>query len=272
MKNLIFALIALFGGINTYAQTNVSVPAIKLYVMDCGSIDVSDFKSFSDTDDYKNKSVHLANPCFIVSHPKGILLWDTGLPDSLVNHPKTITPYTISKSMSLKDQLKKIGINPNDIMYVSISHSHFDHASGLDNFPKSYWILQKAEVDYAKTGPSPFVVDPTKLKNWQQAKKIMIDNDYDVFGDGTVEMLKTPGHTPGHQSLKIILPSGVIILSGDEFHQRTSFEPLRIPVFNTSRAETIASADRIKTLLKNTKGRLIIQHDAADINLLQKSQ
>ncbi len=253
-----------------YAQTQDKQPIqIKLYAINCGRIDVSNFSDFSDTHDYDNKSVQLADPCFLIVHPKGILLWDTGLPDSLIKKPETIGVYHLTKDTSLEDSLKKINLKPNDINYVSISHSHFDHTSGLDQFSHSTWLLQNAELAYAKMHPNAFVVDPSTLKSWKTAHKIMLSGDYDVFGDGTVQILSTPGHTPGHQSLLLKLPqAGVIILSGDEFHQRTSFEPLRVPVFNTSRAETMASADRIKVLIENTGARLIIQHDLHDFEQL----
>jgi len=256
-----------------FAEVQEKQPVqIKLYAIDCGRIDVSNFAGFSDTGDYDNKSVQLADPCFLIVHPKGTLLWDTGLPDSLVKKPETVAVvFHLSKTTALQDSLKKINMKPSDINYVTVSHSHFDHISGLDQFPKSTWILQKAEINYAKTHPNAFVVDITQLKNWKTAHKIMITGDYDVFGDGTVKILNTPGHTPGHQSLELVLPkSGVIILSGDEFHQRSSFEPLRVPVFNTNRADTMASADRIKTLLKNINGRLVVQHDAHDFEELPK--
>jgi len=104
---------------------------------------------------------------------------------------------------------------------------------------------------------------------WVTLGKVM--RQIDVFGDGTVKILNTPGHTPGHQSLELKLPqAGVVILSGDEFHQRASIEPLRVPVFNTNRADTMASADRIKRLLINTKGHLVVQHDAHDFEELPK--
>lgn len=141
----------------------------------------------------------------------------------------------------------------------------------MNGTPQSTWILQKAELKYAQTHPNPFVIDATQLSSWKTAHKIMISGDYDVFGDGTVKILNTPGHTPGHQSLELKLPqAGVVILSGDLYHQRASVEPLRIPAFNTSRADTMASADRIKKLLINTNGRLVIQHDAQDFEKLPK--
>lgn len=270
--SLLFSIVAIFVFNQCYAQGQENQPIqIKLYAIDCGRIGVSNFSGFSDTDDYDHKSVQLADPCFLIVHPKGILLWDTGLSDSLIKKPETVGVYHFTKSISLQDSLKKIGLKPNDINYISVSHSHFDHMGCLDQFPKSTWILQKTELQYAQTHPSPFVIDATTLKSWKTAHKIMISGDYDVFGDGTVQMLYTPGHTPGHQSLKVTLPhAGVIILSGDAFHQRSSFEPLRIPVFNTSRADTMASADRIKTMMKNTHARLVIQHDLNDFEKLPK--
>ncbi|MEO8402275.1 MAG: N-acyl homoserine lactonase family protein [Gammaproteobacteria bacterium] len=265
MKRLIilFSIFTLFVFNCSYAQVQDKPPTqIKLYAIDCGRIDVSNFAGFSDTGDYDNKSVRLADPCFLIVHSKGILLWDTGLPDSMIKKPVSVAVYQFTKSTSIADSLKKINLTPNDITYVAVSHSHLDHMGALDQFPKSKWILSEAELKYAKTHPSPFVIDASSLKSWKTAGKIMIGSDYDVFGDGTVQILNTPGHTPGHLSLMIKLPqTGVVILSGDEFHQRSSVEPLRVPAFNTSRAETMASADRIKRLIKNTNARLIVQHD-----------
>jgi len=128
-----------------------SNPQIKLYTIDCGRIDVSNLAGFSDTSDYDNKTVQFSDTCFLIMHPKGTLLWDTGLPDSLIKKPETKDVFHLSKLTSLQDNLKKIGLKPDDINYVSVSHSHFDHMSGLDQFPNATWILQNAELDYAKT-------------------------------------------------------------------------------------------------------------------------
>jgi N-acyl homoserine lactone hydrolase len=268
---LIFLSIFTFLNI-AHAQPQDTQPThIKLYAMECGRIDVSNFSGFSDTGDYENKSVQLIDPCFLIVHPKGILLWDTGLSDSLIKKPETMGLNHLTKSSSMADNLKKINLTTNDITFVAVSHSHFDHMGTLDQFPKSKWILNEAELKYAKTRPFAFVIDPSTLKNWKTVHKNIINSDYDVFGDGTVQILSTHGHTPGHQSLMIKLPqSGVVILSGDEFHQRASFEPLRVPVFNTSRADTMASADRIKGLIKNNNARLVVQHDSGDFEKLPK--
>lgn len=241
---------------------------IKVYAINCGRADFKDIRDFSDTGEYDNQPAGLSNPCILIRHPKGNLLWDTGLSDDVVGKPQKGEGVVYSKSMKFADALAKIGLSPKDINFVTVSHLHFEHAANLNLFKDSTWLLQKDELKYANDDPPSIVIVPSKFSQWNSVQKKIIDGDYDVFGDGTVVFLKTPGHTPGHQVLKVKLPkSGTIIFSGDEYHQRRSFEPkLRIPTFNTSRAETMASADRIKTILQNTHGRLIIQHDEKDFN------
>jgi glyoxylase-like metal-dependent hydrolase (beta-lactamase superfamily II) len=93
--------------------------------------------------------------------------------------------------------------------------------------------------------------------------------DKDVFGDGSVIVLRTPGHTPGHQSLLVKLPqSGAFILSGDAAHFHENYDSDGVPAFNYDRAQTVASLERLKKLVATQKAKLIIQHDARDIGML----
>jgi N-acyl homoserine lactone hydrolase len=170
--------------------------------------------------------------------------------------------------VTLLDQLKAIGLTPADITYLSISHAHFDHTGNANEFPDATWILNKAEVAWAETRPNQFV-DPDRFNAYQAAKTEMIDGDYDVFGDRSVRILKTPGHTPGHQSLLVKLrKAGTVIISGDLYHLRDNYRFHRVPPFNVDRADTLASGDRISTILKNTKGRLVVHHDPQDFKAL----
>jgi N-acyl homoserine lactone hydrolase len=177
----------------------------------------------------------------------------------------------IQLNVTLLDQLKAIGLTPADISYLSFSHMHFDHTGNANEFPGATWILNKAEIAWAESKPGAFV-NPDSFSDYKTAKTQMIDGDYDVFGDHSVVILKTPGHTPGHQSLKLILKkSGVVILSGDLWHLRDNYRFQRVPTYNTERADTLASMDRVNTILKNTKGRLVIQHDPGDFEALPKA-
>jgi N-acyl homoserine lactone hydrolase len=96
-----------------------------------------------------------------------------------------------------------------------------------------------------------------------------VPTDKDVFGDGSVIMLYTPGHTPGHHSLLVKLPqTGNVVISGDAVHFRENYDNDGAPWFNFDRAETLASIDRLKKIVANFKATLIIQHDARDIGKL----
>jgi glyoxylase-like metal-dependent hydrolase (beta-lactamase superfamily II) len=154
---------------------------------------------------------------------------------------------------------------------VAFSHFHFDHTGNANLFGASIWLLNKTELAAAEGPNPPFGVDPAAISAHKSAKSKDIVRDYDVFGDGSVTILATPGHTPGHQCLQINLAkSGTVILSGDLYHQRRNRDERLIPVFNTERADTMASIDRIERIVKNTHARLVIQHAAEDFAELPK--
>ena len=258
--------------ITASAQAADEVKHVRLYALDCGKIQIKDMAMFSDTGEYNGKPGVLVDPCFVIRHPKGTLVWDSGLGDKLAE-TKGGVDFDLGHMQvdaTLLDQLKAIGLAPADVTYLSFSHTHFDHTGNANEFPGATWILNKAELAWAESNPGPFVKVET-FSNYKTAKKQLIDGDYDVFGDGSVLILKTPGHTPGHQALELKLKkSGVVILSGDLFHLRDNFKFRRVPPFNVERADTLASIDRVATILKNTKGRLVVQHDAGDFNTLPK--
>lgn len=201
--------------------------------------------------------------CYLIKHPKGYLMWDTGLTQALIGKPATnVIGATESVTSSLENQLKELGLNFNDINFVSFSHMHADHSGNADLFKNSTWILQQKEFDYATRSPAPIGIDPKNFSTMNEAKKVMIDGEYDVFGDGTIKLFATPGHTPGHQSLIVHLKkAGNIIFAGDLYHFTASKLYKRVPIFNSSRAETLASMDRISKLAKSKKAKVVIQHE-----------
>jgi N-acyl homoserine lactone hydrolase len=246
------------------------VKEVRLYALDCGRIHLEDKGMFSDTGEYDGKAVDLVDPCWVIRHPKGTLLWDTGLGDKMAEQKNGVDfPLGhMQVDVTLQVQLKAIGLTPADITYLSFSHTHFDHTGNANAFPGATWILNKTEIAWAETRPTPYV-DPDAFGAYRTAKTEMIDGDHDVFGDGSVQILKTPGHTPGHQSLLLKLKgAGTVIISGDLFHLRDNYRFRRVPQFNVERADTLASIDRVSAILKNTKGRLIVHHDPADFKAL----
>jgi glyoxylase-like metal-dependent hydrolase (beta-lactamase superfamily II) len=266
---------ALLGLIGTaLAATALSADAVthpRLYALDCGRIDFKDLSVFSDTGEYDGQSGSIVVPCFVVRHPKGTLVWDTGLGDALKDHPPPTNSggVTLHVDVTLAQQLRTLGIAPQDVTYVAFSHLHGDHTGNANLFASATWIMNRTELAWALGKPTPFVVDPATFSAYKSAKMRLIDGDDDVFGDGTVRILKTPGHTPGHQVLVLRLAkAGTVILAGDLYHMRRDRAEHLVTIFNTDRAATLASFDRIDRIVRNTHARVIVQHDPQDFKSL----
>jgi N-acyl homoserine lactone hydrolase len=273
LPSIHIALLILLMTSGNSALAAEAVSEVRLYVANCGEIDFSDMSFFSDAGDYDGRSGSLVVPCFIIRHPKGTLVWDTGLGDNLVGKPADAQNNGIRTlvSVTLVEELKSIGLTPADVTYVAFSHFHFDHTGNANLFASSTWILNKAELAAALSVPPSFGINVSTFSAYKDAKTQMIDGDHDVFGDGSVRILRTPGHTPGHQVLELKLKkAGVVILSGDLYHLRESVKTHRLPSFNVNRADTLASMDRVDKILANTRGRLVVQHDAGDFKSLPK--
>jgi N-acyl homoserine lactone hydrolase len=267
---IVFAVLCLCISIPSLAK----VAELRLYVLDCGHATFKDMGGFSDTGEYDGKAGEIAAPCFLIRHPKGDLLWDAGLGDHY-NYPKEGSDAApgvhVTVPVTLIAQLQSLNLSPKDITYIAFSHLHWDHTGNANAFPDSTWIMNKAELAAALVLPPPGGVLPETWSAYKSAKNEAIEGDYDVFGDGSVMILRTPGHTPGHQVLKLKLQkSGTVILSGDLYHLRANRLFKRVPVYNAERADTLASMTRVETILRNTHGRLIVQHDPKDFQALPK--
>lgn len=221
-------------------------------------IDVN--QRFSDTSAFKNLMLPFVYSAYLIKHGDDYMLWDTG---------QASTAGPVAPKVNLVDQLAKAGIKPEQIKMIGISHFHSDHIGGASAFPAATLVIGKGDWDVLTRPKPPGNLNPALLSPWigGTSKVEPIDNDKDVFGDGSVVMLYTPGHTPGHHSLLVRLPkTGAIIISGDAIHFRENFEKTGVPFFNADRAQTIASIDRIKGLMANLDAKLIIQHDARDVD------
>jgi glyoxylase-like metal-dependent hydrolase (beta-lactamase superfamily II) len=238
----------------------------------------TDMGIFSDTGDYDGKPGSIVDPCFVIRHPKGILLWDVGLGDAYFGRSDPPNQDGVSVRVRSKfiDQLASLGITAANVTFLAFSHFHMDHTGNANAFTASTWIVNQAELDWALGSPTPRVVDPKTFSAVHTVRTEMISGDYDVFHDGSVRILKAPGHTPGHQVLLLKLAhTGPVMLSGDLYHLRSDRPhgetSARLMIVNSSRAESLASINRIETILKNTRARLIIQHDPDDIKSLPVS-
>ncbi|MES2298935.1 MAG: N-acyl homoserine lactonase family protein [Pseudomonadota bacterium] len=243
-----------------------AAPALRLYVFDCGSVDVADVSVFSPGFG-KGEHKALTDSCYLVVHPKGTLMWDTGFGDALAAMPdgqKVSDVFHVRLKKALAVQFKEIGVVPESVNYLGLSHMHFDHIGNVGLFPKSTLLMQKEEYD-AAFGPdaAKFGNDPGKYPTLQANPVKTLTGDYDVFGDGSVMIKRALGHTPGHQALYLKLAkTGNVLLSGDLAHFTENWDKRRVPSFNFDEPQSVQTMNEVAAFLKANKAVLWIQHDA----------
>lgn len=242
---------------------------LELWRLDCGSVEVHDLSLFSDAFGYGGTHRTLTDSCYLIRHDKQYMLWDTGLPAALIgSKPDAKAPFAPSLAVDIPSQLARIGVKPGQIGYIGISHYHFDHVGQAAAFPDAVLLIGKPDFDALKLPPPPFGVEPKLLQPWLSGKSKAepVSGDHDVFGDGSVVILKMPGHTPGETSLLLRLAeSGPVLLSGDVVHFEEQLANRGVPPFNWDRAQSLASMDRLTSIAKNLGAQIIIQHDENDI-------
>jgi N-acyl homoserine lactone hydrolase len=167
--------------------------AERLYVIECGSRTAPDVSPWTPGVNV-GKPIDFVDTCYVIKHGNDWLVWDTGLPDAIFSTPLT-DPFAWRRTNTLAGELDKIGIKPSDVKYLAVSHTHPDHIGNVELFPQAMLLVQQAEYDWPNQDGSP------RFKPSHPVTKLQ--GDHDVFGDGSVTLLSTPGHTPGHQSLLI---------------------------------------------------------------------
>lgn len=254
------ALVAALAGCGTRA------PGPKLTVFDCGRIEMDDVSLFGLTNE-DTAVRELFVPCYLVEHAGGRLLWDAGLPLSAVGKGEIeLQPGArMSYARSLVDQLAEIGLAPADVDRVAFSHMHFDHVGAANEFAHATLLIQGPEYEAAfLRAKESEVFDPSLYASLADAPRELLAGDHDVFGDGRVKILSAPGHTPGHQVLWVDLDEqGPVLLAGDLYHFRASRALRRVPGFNADREQTLASMQRVETIVQETGAELWIEHDLA---------
>jgi len=264
MKGAFSGLAALLLASAAHAATPAA--PISLWRLDCGKITAFDLDEFSDTRAYVGQHKDLTASCYLIRHGNTYMLWDTGLPKAMLNHapdPKQGLDATLT--VTIVDQLAKLGVKPEQIAIVGISHEHFDHTGQAADFPGAKLLMGTGDIDDMR-GPNADRGAP--LTRWLKDGGTLepVTGDKDVFGDGSVVLLDMPGHTPGHHALLVKLAhKGYVLLSGDMAHFTENYASNGVPSFNTNRADTLASFDRFKKLAANLHATVIIQHEPADI-------
>jgi N-acyl homoserine lactone hydrolase len=250
----------------------------RLYILDCGQGHANDESRWTIGVNV-GKPVDISDNCYLVHHSDGYFLWDTGISDAVASMPNgwlptnnPVTDIHWTRAKTLESQLSAIGVKPSDIRFIGISHTHPDHIGNAELFPRVPILIQKAEYDYyfapGKEGilRPPSDSKPTFLKDHPVN---LVQEDLDVFGDGSVMIVYTAGHTPGHQSCLVHLPkAGWVLLSGDAVHLRENWDNRRIPYFSTMPAEqklqTQLSMQRMADLISFYHAQLWINHEKSE--------
>lgn len=232
----------------------------KLYVLNCGEGTAGDISRWTPGLN-EGKTMDFVDSCYLIKHTKGWFLWDTGIADAVAAMPNGLTPadpkaVTWRRPKTLAAQLEQLGVKPGDVKVMAVSHTHPDHTGNVELFPQATLYVQKTEYDWPGANNEP------RFKPSHPVE--LLAGDKDVFGDGSVTILSTPGHTPGHQSLLVKLPkTGAVVLSGDAVHFRDNWDNRRVPSMNTSKDQSAASMQKIADTLGKEKAQLWINHDKA---------
>ncbi len=271
MRKLLFIVLAIsLIGCKDTEKKEPAKPEVKLYALEGGSILVNKLDLFSQDTTYTGQTKQFADAYYVISHPKGNLMWDAGLPEQLVL-PEPVTPgagaFTVRRPDSLVNQLATIGFKIEDFKYFAMSHSHFDHTGHANRMKDAIWLVQENEYN-AIAGDSAKVKDPS-VKDLSNVQKL--NGDYDVFGDGTVVIKSMPGHTIGHQVLYIDLGlEQPVLLTGDLYHFEENRVTRGVPSFNYNVEQTLESMDKFEAFAKEKNANVFIQHSPADFDRIKK--
>ena len=192
-------------------------------------------------------------------------MWDNGyIPDRAFSPGGgPASSGVVTQDTPLLPQMAAIGYAPSDITYLSMSHYHGDHVANANSFARSTWLVRKVERDRMFSDTPIPRSDPANYSDLKTSKTVLLDKDeWDVFGDGTVVIKSTPGHTPGHNVLFLKLKqTGPVVLSGDLYHYPEERTLNRLPVAEFNKEQTAASRAELEVFLKKTGAQLWIEHD-----------
>lgn len=251
---------ATFGGSVSAATVD------RMYILECGEGRTSDVSIWSPGVDV-GVAREFSDNCYLIRHGQDWLLWETGISDAVADKPEGVVVgggiLTLYVRKTLQSQLAQLGVAPTEITHMAFSHFHGDHVGNANLFTNAKVLVQRAEYD-AAFGPdaAKYGFNPALYGKIKDNPTVKLEGDHDVFGDGSVIIIATPGHTPGHQSLLVRLPKqGAVILSGDMVHFRENWDAQRVPARNFDREQSLRSMERIASLLVAEGAVLWINHD-----------
>lgn len=279
---LSIALLAAAGFAHGQDGAPPAAGSIRLYVLDSGVLQSDPTRYHLTESDVGTTALSVA--AYLIVHPKGVLLWDTGdVPDAeRVSSESGVEQHLVladgadryvTLGPPLLGQLAAIGYSPADITHLALSHYHWDHSANANSFAAATWLVRPAEWQAMFAAKPEGSVRPATYAALARSPTIFVtSDDYDVFGDGTVILKSAPGHTPGHQLLYVKLArTGGVVLSGDLYHYPAERALGRLPTFEFDAAATAASRQTLEKFLARTGATLWIGHDLVAHRKLMKA-
>ena len=239
---------------------------MKLHALTCGWLDgpMGNFLAG------EHGRLRVPVPCFLIEHPQGAVVFDSGL------HPQTQTDpagrlgvvsrvfgVEFAAGEEVAARLAALGVDAARVRYLINSHLHFDHTGGNAQIPNARLVVQRREWEAGHDADqiARQFYFPHDYEHGHDT--LLVDGEHDLFGDGRIVCLPTHGHTPGHQSLRVRLDSGDVVLTGDACYLRRTLEALHLPSV-VDDAEAMRAALRTLRALRDAGARLIFGHDPED--------
>ncbi len=237
--------------------------SVRLYAMICGWLTLP-LAAFLEGEDGE---IHVPVPCYLIDHPKGKVLFDSGLstaawpdPAGYLERKASYIRMHFSPGEELTARLAEIEVDPGDVTHMVNSHLHFDHVGGNAQIPNAPVVIQRAEW---RAGRDPDLIHANGYltKDYDLGHDVReIDGEHDLFGDGAIVCLPTFGHTPGHQSLRVRLAAGDVVLAADACYLRRSLEEMHPPRTRHDREATLRSFRTLRAL-RDRGARIFYGHD-----------
>jgi glyoxylase-like metal-dependent hydrolase (beta-lactamase superfamily II) len=254
-----FLLAMIFGAaISVAARAPLPAPPmLQMWRLDCGLFDIDDLEG--------KGRVLMPVSCYLIRHSDQYVLFDAGLEAGFAAKPQRQNGQTLSLKRTIADQLKQIGVDPAKVGTLIVSHYHGDHHGQVETLPNARLLIGKGDAE-ALRGED----DKGALKSWLEGQRPVdeISADRDLFGDGRVVVLHTPGHTPGHLSLLVRLSSKAFILTGDLVHSRDQLANRKPSGNHVDKVRGKAEIERLIALAEKEKATIIVGHDQDDVALL----
>ena len=285
-RKRLMATVALLAGL--LSSTALSAQDLKLYAFSSGALTLG--KGFLVNGAPMEPAIQVPVGFYVVKHPKGNVLFDTGNNDKIITDPGYWgAAFTGLKPVNTPDvaidtQLKKIDLTPDDITYVVVSHLHLDHGGNVAKFPKSTLVVQKSEIQNffwpePGTGSNYVLGDVLPLRgnmtpSANAVKMLQLDGDLDLFGDNTLVVKRWVAHTPGSQMMTVRLKNtGFTILTGDNVYFRENVEqniPPSTPlVYSTS--GFYSAFEWIRREMATQKANFFTAHDPDAFKAMKKA-